>query len=453
MPLACDAKAEQRALLRASLCVEANQLRALQHVRRGALHAAADALAAVQVLRPQMLQHLAQKEAVQKVQPAAGAGRRSSGRRSGSSRVRCSLGNEAGAGKSVLVDSATAASVCGRRRRCRRLVAAAVAVTPLLLPRHSTACLTVSRSTCGAAWGDCARRPRRLPRRDDTRRPLHGWAAGRWRRVRRLVLPMEPAAAAQALAYRTDWQDALVAPCHGCAAATVTTDTNTAASRQRVEAARAGCGQLHRGCADVRGDAEAVVIAADGAAVVLLDRFVDKQEAEQLLQHAGHAVCAAPALVRSSVPARVLEHVKANPAAVAHVEDVGVIVIEIGHQLDGWRVHRVVGRKLEVQMHHHALPAAVRRDHVGAPPQRVVVCRRGRDVAEPRLCQLAQVAREALRRPALWRARARRHNVRSEAALSLAARSEEQRALPARGWSPHQARDREAAETLTSAGL
>eukprot|EP00955_Chlamydomonas_euryale_P063635 358727-Chlamydomonas_euryale.AAC.19 len=73
MPLACDAKAEQRALLRASLCVEAHQLRALQHVRRGALHAAADALAAVQVLRPQMLQHLAQQEAVQKVQPAAGA--------------------------------------------------------------------------------------------------------------------------------------------------------------------------------------------------------------------------------------------------------------------------------------------------------------------------------------------------------------------------------------------
>eukprot|EP00955_Chlamydomonas_euryale_P074460 362032-Chlamydomonas_euryale.AAC.9 len=60
----------------------------------------------------------------------------------------------------------------------------------------------------------------------------------------------------------------------------------------------------------------------------------------------------------SSHSTHVLEHVKANPAAVAHVEDVGVIVIEIGHQLDGWRVHRVVGRKLEVQMHHHALPAA-----------------------------------------------------------------------------------------------
>mmetsp|Transcript_5070 Transcript_5070/g.15383 ORF Transcript_5070/g.15383 Transcript_5070/m.15383 type:complete len:292 (-) Transcript_5070:210-1085(-) len=291
MPLACDAKAEQRALLRASLCVEANQLRALQHVRCGARNAAADALAAEQVLRPQMLQHLAQKEAVQKVQPAAGAGRRSSGRRSNISAF------------SDCADVGINFSCLGQRHFWRYWRAAAASAT--------TAATTAANAAADAA------------------------------RVAPIWQCMEPASA------------------RGC--------------------------QLDRRSAAKLGEGRLFLARLGTVSIVLLDDFVDEQEAEQLLQHAGHTVCAAPALVRSSIPARVLEHVQADPAAAVREEHVGVAVEEICHQPNGWRGYGVVRRELEVQVHHHALPAAVRRDHVGAPLQRVVGLRLGRDVAEPRL--------------------------------------------------------------------
>eukprot|EP00955_Chlamydomonas_euryale_P018616 198848-Chlamydomonas_euryale.AAC.4 len=60
----------------------------------------------------------------------------------------------------------------------------------------------------------------------------------------------------------------------------------------------------------------------------------------------------------SSRSTHVLEHVQADPAAAVREEHVGVAVEEICHQPNGWRGYGVVRRELEVQVHHHALPAA-----------------------------------------------------------------------------------------------